>query len=581
LTRHTRLLAASVAVAAVAGVACRGERPSLSSTASSEAAADPRPARGGTLVVSARTEPRSFSWYTQHDGTTWLVSALTQAKLVRVNRMTDDVEPALAESLTRSSDGLRYRLKLRQSAAFSNGKPVTADDVLFSFEAVYHPKGGVVLADSVMVGGKQLRAVAVDSHTVDLVFPSTFGPGIRLLDNLPILPKHKLAAALQAGTFDRAWSTGTPVMEIVGAGPFVLAEHVPGQRLVFARNERYFGRDAHGTPLPYLDRIVVEIVPDQGAQVLRVEAGYSDMSKDEVRIEDYALLKRAAEAGRVQFLDLGPALYADSFWINLTPGAFVGDPRAAWIQRDELRHAIAAAVDRKLFADTVFLGQAEPVFGPITPASKKWYTPAVPRVAHDPAHARALLASIGLTDRDGDGALEDAAGAPARFTLLTQKGQTPLERGAAVLRDELRKIGLMVDVVTLEGNALVGQFISGAKYDAVYFHFEGSDTDPALNLDFWLSSGRSRVWNLAQKEPATEWERQIDTLMMRQAAALDAGERKRLFDEVQQIFAEHLPVIHFANPRVFIAASRRVTNLTPAVQRPQLLWSAETIALRP
>jgi peptide/nickel transport system substrate-binding protein len=583
LTRHTRHWAASIVLVTSAAVACRNDRTSRVTTTSNTPAnqsASAKPAPGGTLLVSVRTEPKSFSWYTQRDGTTWLVSNLTQAKLVRVNRATEQIEPALAESWTRSDDGLRYRLKLR-SAFFSDGRPVTADDVLFSLTAVYHPKGGIVLGDSLKVGGRELRATAVDQHTVDLEFPSPFGPGIRLLDNLPILPKHKLAGPLEAGTFQQAVGPATPVEELVGAGPFALVEHVPGQRLAFARNERYFGRDARGTPLPYLDRIVVEIVPDQAAQVLRVEAGRSDMLKDEIRVEDYALLKRAADAGRVQLLDLGLALSPDSFWIDLRPGAFAGDPRAAWIQRDELRQAISAAVDRQLFADTVFLGQAEPVFGPVTPSFKQWHSSKVPRVAHDPARAKALLGSIGLLDRDGDGMLEDAAGHAARFTLLTPKGQTPRERGAAVIRDELKKIGLTVDVVALDGNALVEQFITGKKYDAIYFHFEPTSTDPALNLDFWLSSGTSRVWNLAQTTPATDWERRIDELMARQVAAIDEHERKRLFEEVQLIFAEHLPIVHFVAPKVFVAASTRVRNLTPAIQQPQLLWSAETISLRP
>ena len=116
-----------------------------------------------------------------------------------------------------------------------------------------------------------------------------------------------------------------------------------------------------------------------------------------------------------------------------------------------------------MFADTVYLGAAVPVFGPVTPGNKAWYAPELPQPAHDPAKAKALLASIGLTDRNGDGTLEDAANRPARFTLLTAKGQTALERGVAVIRDELAKIGVTVDTVLLDSNALVGQFLGGSR----------------------------------------------------------------------------------------------------------------------
>jgi len=528
--------------------------------------------------VSVRSEPQSFTGYTSHDATTHLVSLLTQAKLLRVNSATQDVEPWLAESWTRSDDGLRFSIKLRPGVLFSDGVPFTADDVVFSLAAGYDP--GSAVSDSLQVGGQKLLAVALDPLTVEVTFPGPFGPGLRLLDNLPMLPKHKLQRALTAGTFGAEWGVSTPVADVVGLGPFVIGEYRPGEHLVFTRNNHYFRTDANGIRLPYLDRIIVEMVPDQDAQILRVQAGQTDTPASEVRPEDYAPLKRAADQGSIQLLDLGVAVDPDGLWINLKPGAFDKDPRRSWIQKDELREAMSLAVDRQLFADTVYLGAATPVFGPITPSNKRWYSDEVPHAAHDPARAKSLLARIGLSDRNGDGTAEDARGVPARLTLLTAKGQTALERGSAVIRDELKKIGLTIDVVPLEGNALVQKFLSGKDYDAVYFHLTSTDTDPALNADFWLTTGGAHVWNLGQKTPSTDWEQQIDQLMVRHATALDDTERRRIFVEVQKIFAAHLPMVYFAAPRVFVGASKRMMNLTPAVSRPQLLWSADTIAVR-
>jgi len=236
------------------------------------------------------------------------------------------------------------------------------------------------------------------------------------------------------------------------------------------------------------------------------------------------------------------------------------------------------AVDRKRFADTVFLGAAVPVYGPETPANKQWYWAGVPQTPHDPAGAIRLLASIGLTDRNGDGMLEDARGQPARFTLLVQKGRPNLERAAAVIRDELQKIGVLVDVVALEAAAVIDRFLN-ARYDAVYFSVEKSDMDPGTNPDFWFSSGSAHPWDLEQKTPATEWERRIDELMARQIASADQTERKRLFDEVQKIFSEHVPIVYFAAPRIYVAHSARVINVTPAESRPQLLWRPDTVAV--
>lgn len=579
LTRQTRHLA----VIAVAGVAIGAAI--LAGRRGAPDARPPAPAasevsRGGDLRVAVRTDPQSFNWYTRRDASTHLVTLLTQAKLVRINRVTQDAEPWLASGWTRSDDGLRYTIALRPGVAFADGRPFTADDVVFSLAAAYAAKAGSTLGDSLQIGGRRLAAEAADPLTVVVTFPEPFGPGLRLLDNLPIFPKHKLQEAVDDGTFGEAWGLSTPIAELTGLGPFVLSDYSPGERLVFTRNARYFRTDADGSALPYLDRVVVDIVSDQSAEILRLQAGQADMSASEIRPEDYAPIKRAADAGQLRLFDLGVGLDPDGLWFNLTPGAFAKDPRGAWLQRVELRRAISLAVDRQLFADTVFLGAGVPVFGPITPGNRKWHSPSLPQTPHDPARAKELLAAIGLTDRDGDGTLDDARGAPARFTVMTAKGQTAYERGAAVLRDELKKIGLVVDVAILEGNALVQRFLSGAGYDAIYFRLLTSDVDPALVPDFWLSSGSAHVWHLGQKTPATAWERQIDELMARQAAALDEGERKALFDEVQRIFAGELPMIHFVAPKIFAAASTRVVNLEPALQRPQLLWSPDTLAVR-
>ena len=534
--------------------------------------------KGGDLTVSVRTEPRSFCSCVSPDATTVLVTLLTQARLVRVNQVTEEIEPWLADSWKRSDDGLRYVIKLKPNLQFSDGTPVSSADVVFSLAAAYDPASAI--ADSLQVLGKPLVANAVDALTVSLTFPSAFGPGLRVLDDLPILPKHKLESPLTAGKFAAAWSVSTPPANIVGLGPFVLADYRPGERMVFARNKNYFRTDSHGTQLPLLDRLIVEIVPDQDAQVLKLEAGETDTEMSEIRPEDYAPLKRAADQGRVQLLDLGVARDPDGLWINLRANAFESDPRRAWIQRDELRQAISSAVDRQRFADTVFLGAATPVFGPITPSNRKWFSKNVPQTAHDVSHAKDLLAQIGLVDRNHDGIVEDASGQPARLTLLTAKGQTALERGARDLSDQLRTIGLTVDVVALDGNALVQTFVSGQKYDAVYFHLTSTSADPALNRDFWLSSGDAHIWNPHQKTASTEWERQIDELIGRNVSALDETTRAASFVEAQKIFAAHQPMVYFAAPRVMVAASARMTNLAPAVSRPQLLWAADTIAVK-
>ncbi len=556
LAGHTRAVRLFVAAALLSALGCRA------TPTSNKGSAAPT---GGDLVATVRTEPRNFARFGARESTTDLVALLLHAGLVRINRVTDEVEPWLAESWTRAADGLHYTIKLRPGVKFSDGHPLTSDDVVFSFEAAYSAGQG----DTMQIDGRPIAAAPVDPLTVALTFPGPFAPGLRLLDNLIVLPRHKLGAALKNGTLARAWGPSTPPAEIVGLGPFTLTAYQPGERLEFARNPNYWRRDASGGRLPHLDRVTLDVVPEQNTELLRLEAGQSDAMASEVPSEAYASLKRGAESGTLRLYDLGPALYPDFLSFNLKPGAFAGDPRASWLQRDELRQAISLAVDRQLFVDTVFLGAGVPMYGPVSPANKKWYWTRTPVTPHDPARARALLASIGITPDH-----------PARFTILTMKGRPTFERAVAVIRDELKKVGVDVDVVALEGNAVIQQIFSG-KYDAVYFNFFLSDTDPAMSKDYWMSSGSEHFWNLEQKTPATEWERRIDDQIRALTITDDPAGRKRQFDEVQRIFIEHQPMIYFAAPRIFVGSSTRLGNVTPAVSRPQLLWSPDTLTVTP
>jgi peptide/nickel transport system substrate-binding protein len=530
------------------------------------------------LVVSVRSEPRSFNRLTTGTQSTELLALLTQARLVRVNKATSELEPWLAERWDSSPDGLTHTLHLRKGVQWSDGTPFTAADVAFSLQAAMDPKAGSVITSVLVAGGKPIMVATPTPDTVTLSFASPSGPGLRMLDQVTILPKHKLEAAYAKGEFAKAWGAATPPADIVGLGPFVLKEYTPGQRLVFDRNPNYWRKAPNGDGLPYLDRVILEIVPDQNAELLRLQSGATDVSQDALRPDDYVPVKRLEQQGTLTMQEIGVATDADALWFCLKPEVRKKDPRWAFVQRREFRQALSYAVDREEFAQTVFLGEAVPIWGPVTPGNKEWFSPNLPRYPYSEAKAKELLKSIGLEDRDGNGVVEDARGTEARFTVLTQKGLTWYERGTAVVRDAAAKVGVAFDVAPIEFGTMV-QRLQACDYDAIYMRVLVTDTDPAGNMDYWVSAGEGHPWNIASKTPATEWEARVDALMLEQAGTIDREKRRAIFEQVQKIVAENLPLIHFAAPRLYAAHSTRVQGAVASVTRPHLMWNVDMLSV--
>jgi len=534
------------------------------------------------LTASLRSYPPTFNRLSSasQQAAVDLVTRLAHAPLVRLNRTTDQPEPWLAEKWTVSPDGRVITLTLRDGLTFSDGHPMTSEDVVFTYTALYDKNVASVLATGVVVNGTPLAVTAPDPRTVVVTMAAPFAPGVAMLDNVPIYPKHLLQAALDNGTFGSAWGGSTPPSAMAGMGPFMLEEVKPGERLTFARNPHYWRKDASGTPLPYLDRLVVDIVKTQDAEMLRLQAGSIDlMAQADVRPEDIASLRRLREQGSIQLAEPGVGVDPNMLWFNLTPAAIAKNQKTRpYLARAEFRQAIAYAVDRDALARTLYLGAAVPVYGLVTPGNRTWYSDAAPKYPYDPTRATALLTGLGLADRNGDQMLEDAAGRPVRFSILSQGGHIR-GQAAAVLQAQLKKVGIAVDVVELDPPSIFKRYGAG-DYDTIYYGFQASALDPAMNLDLWLSSGSNHVWDPEQKTPATPWEAQVDALMQKMAAPGTLAERQQAFAGVQRILNEQLPAICFVASKITVAMGSRVGGAEPVILDPKILWNADTLFVR-
>jgi peptide/nickel transport system substrate-binding protein len=219
------------------------------------------------------------------------------------------------------------------------------------------------------------------------------------------------------------------------------------------------------------------------------------------------------------------------------------------------------------------------VSGMITPGNHTWYAPDIAPRPFSLAMAGEQLDRIGLRDRNGDGIREDVYNVPATFTLLVQQGHSVRQRAAVVLQEALKKVGLGVEIASLDARGLLQRMQEGT-YDAIYHALPGSDTDPSGLMEFWLSSGALHLWHPAQTTPSTRWEHELDLLMTRQLSMIDPSERQRSVIEAQKLIDRELPVIVFAVPRVTIATSARLTHVAPGLLAPQVLWNAAEIGVR-
>jgi peptide/nickel transport system substrate-binding protein len=252
---------------------------------------------GGRLVVSLRGEPKTLNPLIAADSRSREVIAVMQADLVHINRATQLTEPALAKSWKISPDGLQYTLVLRQGIKFSDGQPLGADDVIFTFQVYLDENVHAPQRDLLIVGGKPITVRKVDGQTVVFQFAKTYGVGERLFDGLAILPKHLLEKPYQEGKLAQIGTLETAAKQWAGLGPFRMKEYVAGQRLILERNPYYWKADTQGNRLPYLDELVFLFVPNADAQVLKFESGESDVIS-QLGAENFSVLSKTRDDGR-------------------------------------------------------------------------------------------------------------------------------------------------------------------------------------------------------------------------------------------------------------------------------------------
>ena len=536
---------------------------------------------GGRLVIALRSEPKTFNPVTAVELASKDVIGRLMADLVHIDRQTQKTGPALARSWRVTPDGRHYTLELRRGLLFSDGHPFDADDVVFTFQCYLDERNASPQRDLLVVGGQPIVVRKIDAAHVAFDLEKPYAAAERLFDSIAILPRHLLEKAQREGSLARAWGLGTLPSEVAGLGPFRLKAYVPGDRVVLEKNPNYWKVDSAGRRLPYLDEMVFLLVPSEDAQVIRFKAGETDVVS-RVSAENFEELARDPAQAAYRLEDVGPGLEYSFLFFNLNDldaGTLPLPARhQAWFRQEAFRQAVSAAVDRAGIVRLVYRGRAAALASHVTPGNKLWVNAAIPRPARSLARARDLLASAGFSWKDG--VLQDNTGAAVAFTIATSASNAARVRMATVIQDDLGLLGIAAQVVPLESRALLDRVVKTHDYDAALMALAPGDVDPNGEINVWSSSGPTHLWRIGAAAPLAPWEREIDDLMQRQLVALDPTARKGLYDRVQVLVAEHLPLIPLVSPNLLVGAKVGLANLRPAILDPYVLWNADELFWR-
>ncbi len=521
---------------------------------------------GGTLRLSTFSAPKRFNPITAAETTSGLVTGYVFEGLTTRNLATGEVEPHLATSWDVNGDGTEYTFHLRKDVTWFDGKPFTSADVLFTLEAIFHPSVGSSTSFILTIDGEQVRATAPDAHTVVFHLPSPYAPFLRAA-SFAIVPKHKLEAPLRAGELESTWGVDTPPADVIGTGPFRFVQYQPGERFILQRNPTYWKKDAEGNRLPYLKRIVYNVVQSRDVEMLKFQQGETDTYG--MRGKDYQILKpQEAERGFTIYAT-GPAFGSAFAFFNQNRGTnpetgqpYVAPHKLAWFTSRTFRQAVAHAVDKQNIIDIVMNGLGYPQWGPVSPSAGFFYNPNVREYPYDLAKARALLAEIGMRDRDGDGVLEDAQGHDVEFTFFTNSGNDVRIEIAEILRKDLEQLGMKVHFNQIEFNTLVDKLDATFDWDCILLGLTGGD-EPHFSKNVWDSKGTVHMWYPEQPEPATPWEARIDALFNAGVQELDRAKRKAIYDEWQVIVSEEVPLIYTCLTEALYPVQNRFGNLYP------------------
>lgn len=527
---------------------------------------------GGKFVTSTIGEgPKTFNPFTSTDATSSSMADMMYDGLFTSNPMTGKVVPKLAKSV--EMKGNRYIIHLRKGIKWSDGVPITADDVIFTWkDIIFAGLGNTSTRDSMIIDGEIPTIKKIDDYTIEFSIKKQFAPFLRML-SVSIAPKHYFTKQKNwQKNFDRFLSTNINPDTIVTSGAYRLKEYVPAQRVVFERNPNYYEINKNGQKLPYLDKIVYLIVGDLNNQILKFEA--KELDEISLRGGDVARYKAKEYDSDYTIYNLGPDTGTMFVAINLNrrfsqqngvKKYFVNPKKQVWFNDVNFRKAIDYAIDRKSMVQNIANGMASPLF---TAESKNsiFYNKSLVGHERNLSIAKSYLKKSGFYYKNGK--LYDKNNNRVEFDLYTNAGNTEREALGVMVKQDLADIGMQVNFKPIEFNSLVNKITNSYDWDMIILGLTGSSLEPHNGKNVWYSSGPLHIFNQRPvNKPVTDklsWEIKLDNIFDKAALELNFKSRKKYYDEYQRIIYNEAPIVYLYSPIRIYAIRRKFKNILPS-----------------
>lgn len=523
------LLSAFLGIAIISGLlACKsGEK--KNETAPAESASDKTatgPVEGDWLIYHLSAEPATLNPITATDAYEGVVTGgNVYETLVKRDNKTLELIPLLAESWKISDDKLTYTFKIRQGIKWQDGVPFTADDIVFSFKTIMDPK----------VDAPQLRSyyqeikdvVALDDHTVRFTYARPYFLALEFCGGIPIVPRH----IFENGDFNTNPAGRAPV----GTGPFKFVKWTTGREIVLEKNNDYWGEK------PHLNKIVFRIITDPSValQVLK---------RQELDVASLTPIQWERQTGSPDF-----EKNFDKFSYYTPNYSYIGWNSAKPCFSDKrVRRAMTYLVNRQLILDKIMFDLGAVVTNPFYINSPE-YDKDIKPIPYDPEAAKKLLDEAGWTDHDGDG-IRDKDSVKFAFEFLIPGGSETGEKIATILKEELDKIGIVMDIRKTEW-AVFTQRLNERNFDAVTLAWSmGVESDPY------------QIWSSTQAESGSNFvgfkNAEADKLIEQARQEFDRQKRIELYRKFSEIVYDEQPYTFLFCRKATVAVAKRFENVT-------------------